>query len=190
MKKLLIVVLGTAVLSACGNNDAPLQITGGGGESPVQSTSPVSDQLFSDDTDLINTVPNIIRTRTLADTGIRIGYTSVDQLTNIDVNYIERQWQHMQTCTAQIAVAPFIVVTEGVVEPLTQNDDVIFNIDGIPTASSSAGLVPTIQVREADFDGSLGNIGFNLRSILGRYLWLSANLAERDYPFTCARTPG
>jgi len=190
MPRLLLSALTVLLLSACGGSDPVEQTVVGSGSVPMQAFSPTSAQLFSDGTDLINVLPDIVKTRTLANTGLRIGYTAVDQLTGIDVNYIEQQWQHMQRCTGQVAVAPFIVITELSVEPLTLDDDVIFNIDGIPAASASAGLVPTIQIREADFDGSLGNVGFNLRSILGRYLWLSADLAERDYPFPCARTPG
>ncbi len=192
MTRLLIIALTAAFLSACGRSDTPLDtgLLADGSNLPVGVVSSLASQLFSDETELINAPPTMIKTRTLANTGIRIGYTSVGQLSSVDTAYIERQWQHMQRCTGQLAVAPFIVITEQAVAPLTHDDDIIFNIDGVPAASASAGLVPIIQVREADFDGSLGNVGFNLRSILGRYLWLSANLAERDYPFTCARTPG
>lgn len=192
MTRLLIIALTAAFLSACGRSDTPLDtgLLADGSNLPVGVVSSLASQLFSDETELINAPPTMIKTRTLANTGIRIGYTSVGQLSSVDTAYIEGQWQHMQRCTGQLAVAPFIVITEQAVAPLTHDDDIIFNIDGVPAASASAGLVPIIQVREADFDGSLGNVGFNLRSILGRYLWLSANLAERDYPFTCARTPG
>ncbi len=195
MTRLLTFALSTLILGACGNGGTPLdsvpQAFADASNAPVQVVSSASDELLFDDTeDLINALPDVILTETLADSGIRVGYTAADQSSEVDSNYIERQWQHMQSCTGQVAVAPFIVIIEQAVTPLTNEDDVIFNIDGVPAASSSAGLVPVIQIREADFDGSLGNVGFNLRSILGRYLWLSANLAERDYPFTCARTAG
>ncbi len=194
MTRLLIFVASTALLSACGNGGSPLdsvpEAFADGSNPPVQVVSSESTEQLFDDTELTSTLPEIVMTHTLADSGIRIGFTTVDQVNTLDPIYIERQWQHMQSCTGQVAVAPLIVITEQAVTPLTNDDDVIFNIDGVPAASSSPGQLPIVQVREADFDGSLGNVGFNLRSVLGRYLWLSANLAERDYPFTCARTEG
>ena len=194
MTRLLILATSTVLLSACGNGGSPLdsvpEAFADGSNPPVQVVSSASTDPLFDDTELISGLPEIIMTTTLADSGIRVGFTSLDQVADLDPSYIERQWQHMQSCTGQVAVAPHVVITGQAVTPLTNDDDVIFNIDGVPAASSSAGQLPIIQVREADFDGSLGNVGFNLRSILGRYLWLSANLAERDYPFTCARTEG
>jgi hypothetical protein len=125
---------------------------------------------------------------TLADSGLQVAYTNAAQRAAIDPLYIERQWQQMQRCTGLTAIAPLIIVTEGRIAPFTRNDDVLHHIDGSVTASASYGVTNArIQISDADFDGSLGTVGFNTRSILGRYLWLSSGLAERDYPYDCAR---
>lgn len=124
----------------------------------------------------------------LADSGLQVAYTNVAQRDAIDPLYIERQWQQMQRCTGLTAIAPLIIVTEGRIAPYSRDDDLLHHIDGSVTASASYGVTnATIQISDADFDGSLGTVGFNTRSILGRYLWLSSGLAERDYPYDCAR---
>ena len=75
-------------------------------------------------------------------------------------------------------------------EPLTATDEVLRNIEGRITASAGTGSdgIATMQVHEDDFDDSIDDPGFSLRSIMGRQLWLSAMLAERDYPRRCARS--
>ena len=94
----------------------------------------------------------------------------------------------MQACVGQIAVAPLVVVRAGPVTPFTPKDDVIHSIEGIPIAAASRLTTSTvIQVRDSDFNGSLGQPAFNLRSIMGRYLVAICHLPERDYPFECAR---
>lgn len=101
--------------------------------------------------------------------------------------FIVTQWLDMQNCLQVSAVEPLVTVVEGRLTPLTTNDDVVRHIDGVIQASSNVtDIGATIQVRAADFDGSLGAPGFYLRSIMGRYLWLSNGFAERDYPHECA----
>lgn len=142
---------------------------------------------LQDDPGLIADIPDIVNSVTLANTGLQVAYTRAGQEADAPALAIEGQWVHMQTCLEQTAVPPIVVVREDAVIPFTANDDVIYGIEGIPNASSSKQDVPLIQVLATDFDGSLGNAGFNLRSIMGRLLWVSAGLAERDYPFQCAR---
>jgi len=101
--------------------------------------------------------------------------------------FIEAQWMHMQTCLQVSAQEPVVSVVQDRIAPLDSNDDVIRHIDGQILASSHVDdSSAAIQVRAQDFDGSFGEPGNALRSILGRYLWLANNLDERDYPYECA----
>jgi len=103
-------------------------------------------------------------------------------------DFIEAQWEHMQTCLLVSAQEPVVVVVEGKLEPIDSNDDVVRHIDGqIQASSHVTDTYATIQVRAQDLDGSLGSVGAHLRSIMGRYLWLANSLAERDYPYSCAK---
>lgn len=102
--------------------------------------------------------------------------------------FIEAQWLHMQTCLNVSAQEPVVTVVEDKITPLSSNDDVVRHIDGqIQASANVSDTAASIQVRSADFDGSLGKPGLYLRSIMGRYLWFSNNLAERDYEFGCAK---
>jgi len=124
---------------------------------------------------------------TLADTGIRVGLKGNLDADSVDTLFIESSWTDMQTCLGVVATSPFVIVSADAIEPLSNADDVLFHIDGSITATSTlfaSGV--TIQVSNHDLDGSLSRTGFNLRSIIGRYLWLSANLPEREYDHTCA----
>ena len=147
------------------------------------------------DTTVISKVPEIVHTQTLADSGLRVSYTQESLRSAAPVTAIEQQWVFMQRCVQQVGVAPLVVVREGSVKPFTTQDDVVRNenpmaieISSVPVASASSLHGPVIQVSSTDFDGSIGTPLFNLRSIMGRYLWLSAGLPERDYPYECART--
>ena len=123
-----------------------------------------------------------------AATGVQIVYANPTLQSSIDGDYIDSQWVHMQTCLQITAQTPTVNIVSDRVTPLTADDDVIRYIDGSILATSTVtDTGTTIQVTEADFDGSLGAKGGNLRSIFGRYLWFSASLPERDYPYDCAR---
>ena len=144
--------------------------------------------------ELIAPVPTVVLTRSMAATGIQISYTALSQQQLAPAATIEAQWVQMQSCLQQTGVAPLIVVIEEQVMPLTLADDVVRNENPLATeissqviASATTLFEPVIQISISDFDGALGSPTFNLRSILGRYLWLSASLPERDYPFDCAR---
>lgn len=188
-------------LAACGGSGGgtggdPSDAGGSRSESfvPLPSGRPEPLLLLEDDPQRINDIPDVVLVETLAATGLQVAYTSGDQRGRIDPLYVEAQWQHMQSCVGLLAPAPLVVVRSGAVEPFTAADDVIRDLDGSATASASAGPVATIQVRETVFEEAQGrNRGFELRAIMGRHLWLSADLPERDYPFLCAReeaTPG
>lgn len=137
---------------------------------------------------LLHELPELVFVDTLADTGVQIGYTQEVQPDSTDTGFIEDQWEYMQACLGETGVPPLIVLVDGDVSPLTRDDDVLRFIDGSEVATSSVSLAGTvIQVSVADFDGSYGVPGFNLRQIIGRSLWTAAGLPERDYPTTCAR---
>ena len=122
-----------------------------------------------------------------AATGVQIVFADPEQQNSIDGDYIDSQWVKMQTCLQITAQTPTVNVISGRVTPITADDDVIRYIDGSILATATVtDTGTTIQVTEADFDGSLGAKGGNLRSIFGRYLWFSASLPERDYKYDCA----
>ena len=142
---------------------------------------------LQDDPGLLSDIPAVVASETRADSGLQIAYTRTEQVETVPPGVIEAQWLHMQSCLELVASPPLVVVRNGPVRPFTSADDVIHDIEGIPMASSSRLESAIVQIRDSDFDGSVGNPGFNLRSILGRLLWLSAGLPERGYPFSCAR---
>lgn len=124
---------------------------------------------------------------TLADTGIRIGFKGDIQADSVDALFIESSWTDMQTCLGVVGMAPMVIISSDTIVPLSNADDVLFHFDGSITATSTAFATGvTVQVSELDLNGAFNRIGFNLRSIMGRYLWASANLPERDYPHSCA----
>jgi len=142
---------------------------------------------LEDDPGLLAEIPEVLVTITTARVGVQVAYTRQGQADDVPAELVETQWIYMQECLGQSGTSPVVVVREGAVTPFTLSDDVIFDIEGTPVASGSHRTVPILQIQEDDFDVSLSNPGFNLRSIMGRLLWLSASLPERDYPFECAR---
>ena len=188
----LLVCLST--LYGCSNSTAvggfddgvPTVSVGESSQEPL-TLIPISLQQLEDEPGLLAEIPEVFASQTLADSGLQVVYTHSDQVTKIPALVIEKQWLFMQACLAQVAPAPVVVVMDGPVTPFTSEDDVIHSIEGIPIASASILLNAVLQVWDIDFDGFVGKPAFNLRSIMGRYLWLSANLPERDYPFFCAQ---
>jgi len=123
---------------------------------------------------------------TLANTGLQLGFQGLS-VDSVDTDFIELNWTAMQQCLNVVAAPPLIIISSEYIEPLTNADDVLFHLDGKIVATSTVYATgATIQISAYDLDGSLGRIGFNLRSVIGRYLWTSASLPERDYPHTCA----
>jgi len=122
-----------------------------------------------------------------AATGVAIIFADDTQQNDIGGDYIEQQWVHMQNCLQITAQTPTVQVLSERISPITADDDVLRYIDGTVLATATVTSTDvTIQVTEADFDGSLGAKGDSLRSIMGRYLWFSASLPERDYSHNCA----
>jgi len=169
------------LLSACGGS--------GGGADPQQ---PQSDAIIQgNDSGPVAEAPAPVDTGTAEFTpslgnNIEIAYADPTQPSNNE--FIEAQWLHMQNCLQVSAQEPVVTVVEDKITPVTSNDDVVRHIDGQIQASSNVSETDaSIQVRSADFDGSLGKPGLYLRSIMGRYLWFANDLAERDYEFECAK---
>lgn len=130
-------------------------------------------------------------TQITAATGVQIQFADEDQQQRLGSEYIETQWVNMQTCLQITALTPKVLVLSERISPLSETDDVLRFIDGSITATATVDdSSATIQVTEADFDGSIGVKGNYLRSIMGRYLWFSAGLPERDYPYDCANQSG
>jgi len=142
-------------------------------------------EMQSDPT-LLAPVPEIVASVIQSTTGLTVAYTDRSQLELASPTLIEQQWIDMQTCLDIVAVAPVVLVMPEAVTPFTRADDVVRDIEGIAIASSTLAK-SLLQISYADFDGSLGIEIFHLRSIMGRHLWLSQNLPERDYPFACAQ---
>jgi len=161
-----------------------------GTDVPPTGTDPLDPLiLLGDDTALLNRIPEVVDTVTLADSGLRVAYTNPAQKTVVEPVYLETQWNWMQECTGVTGMPPLLVVIEGVVRPFVATDDVIRDITGAvlaATSVTSAGSV--VQVGVSDVDGSADGRGFLTRAMLGRMLWIGDGLAERDYPFQCART--
>lgn len=191
-------LLLAAALASCSSSGGPAsgggEIDGPGesGAAPELPARPFEDtpeplQVVQSDPALINAIPEIAASEWHADTGLQVAWARGTTSADVEAAYIGGEWIFMQDCTGVNTTPPLVVITPGPVDPLLSSDDVIRDIEGRPIASASAGTVTILQVQVADFDGSLGNPGFHLRSIAGRHLWLSANLAERDYPYLCAR---
>lgn len=120
--------------------------------------------------------------------GLPILYQDAALGVSMSDEYIGGQWEYMQTCLMVSAQEPVVFVIDNTLEPTDSNDDVVRHIDGqIQASSHVTDTSATIQIRAQDFDGTLGSPGAYLRSIMGRYLWLANGLAERDYPYDCAR---
>ncbi len=184
--KLVATLLMVAGVSACSNAGQEGNDEESNFEDPEQAAlTPAPLLELQNSTELISSIPDVVSSEVLADSGLQVAYTSTDLVTAVPALFVEDNWAHMQTCLNQVAVAPFVVVANDV-SPLTSLDDVIYSIEGVPVATSSAGNVPVIQITAADFTAG-SSAGSNLRSIMGRLVWSSAGLAVRDYPFECAR---
>ena len=167
------------LLSACGGS--------GGGDidqtGPILSDVPViptSNAVAAADAAPADFIPS-------PGVGLSIEFEEPDQNVNSNTDFIAAQWEHMQTCLMVSALEPSVTIVNGKITPIDSNDDVVRFIDGqIQASSHVTDTSASIQVRSQDFDGSIGKPGSFLRSIMGRYLWLANNLAERDYPYDCA----
>lgn len=195
--RLIVAAIIMSVLSACSSSEA---VTGGPDSALLQDSqsseqTPLVLTQLSEDTSLVSAVPQVQFTQTLANSGLRVSYTSEMLRVQAPAQTIEAQWLHMQECLQVVGETPLVLVRETEVKPFTMLDDVIRNevfqdseLSLLAVASASTLYGTVIQIIVEDFDGSLGMANANLRSIMGRRLWLGANLRERDYPYECART--
>lgn len=170
------------MLTACGGSGA------GGGDSDPQNAILLDASVQASGNASISADPGTPEFTPSPGNGLPVSYQDPGDAAPSDDDFIGAQWEHMQTCLLVSAQEPLVVVIDGELEPTDSNDDVIRHIDGqIQASSHVTDTSVTIQVRAQDFDGSLGSAGAYLRSIMGRYLWLANNLAERDYPYDCAK---
>ncbi len=131
--------------------------------------------------------PDIAVINRPAGTDLVIAYSDPALQDAISVDYIQTEWENMKACLATSTRAPYVVLIEGFLESM-DSDDVLFNFEGRRLASATwkRDQVNVIRVSSFDFDGSQGNAGFHLRSIIGRYLWILSDLPVRDYNTLCA----
>lgn len=192
-----VITLVFALIQGCSNSDTPAPV-------PDQLRSTVIDPSLQPPVSLPVAVPEalaelqvsavlttplppITSVEILAESGLQVVYTHVEQNERAPALSVEAHWLHMQSCLSQVGVAPVVLIRSTRVVPLTQTDHVIHSIEGIPVATATVGSVPVIQIGLADFTIVGDDRGYNLRSIMGRLLWSSAGLSVRDYPYSCAR---
>lgn len=190
--KALWILAAPLFLVAC-SGDAPTAETGEPGSTAASeqyadsSVLPESLQRLQQNPELLAPVPLLVNVRTLADSGLQIAYTHASQFTDAPAETIQLQWNHMQQCLQQTAIPPIVLISQHAVEPFLADDEILLHFN-VPVASATIDDYQVVQISRKDFDGSLGGSGFYLRSVFGRYLWLSANLAVSDYPVQCAMT--
>lgn len=152
---------------------------------PIADSRPQVLQDIGLESDLLVGIPELVQYAVLADSGIQIAYTDAGQLERAAAQSIELQWQSIQDCLGQTAAAPLVLIRADEVEPFLSDDLVLFYFSA-PVASATIRTGTVLQISDTDFDGSLGPVGFYLRSIMGRFLWTAANLDVSDYPHACA----
>ena len=161
------------MLSACGG-------AGSGAGDPEQPLSDDSAQGLGPIAEDPGTVEFVPSTEEL---GIVYADPTQSDLSNDD--FVIEQWIHMQNCMQVSAMEPVVTVVEGKINPIAATDDVVRHIDGMIQASSHVtDTGASIQIRSADFDGSLGKPGSYLRSIMGRYLVTTPQGARTSEPGT------
>lgn len=152
--------------------------------SPGQQNNPAD---FALDAPAVDLGPDVALIKQPSGTDLKVAYTDEQLLDEISVDYIVTQWQNMKLCLGTAQPAPYIVVVSGFLDSV-ESDDVLFNFEGRRLASATwrRNGVNIIRISSLDFDGSQGNAGFHLRSIMGRYLWTLSDLPVREYKTDCA----
>ena len=194
-------VLMLVMLSACGGGsvDQVIKPGQGGSEPELGAATPAADsdrqtETVSNnqpllDADPATILPGVIATQRLQSSELILGYTaSAQEAQGVDA-FVSESWELMQDCLGVTANAPTVVLQVEDVQPLSSLDDVIFSFEGRIVASSHDEINGAlIQVLESDVIDTGTGRGDYLRSILGRYIWRSNGLAERDYDYSCARS--
>ena len=179
--KFLVCAFAIVMLAACGGSGTDV-------DSDPQDAILVDASLQASGNALISADPGTPEFTPSPGNGLPIFYEDPVEAMPSDDDFISAQWEHMQTCLLVSAQEPLVIVIDGELEPTDSSDDVVRHIDGqIQASSHVTDISATIQVSAQDLDGSLGSVGAYLRSIMGRYLWLANSLAERDYPYECAK---
>jgi len=118
---------------------------------------------------------------------LTVAYSAAALQQTVAADYVAAEWEYMRGCLAVSAEPPVVLVVDGWLASV-DSDDVLFSFEGRRLASSSLRSTRTnlIRISTFDFDGSQGNPGFHLRSILGRYLWSLNKLPSSGYNTRCA----
>lgn len=168
-------------LLACGSGNDQIPVS-----SQTENTAPnfLSDSAALDPFEIY---PGIQALDESDATGLKLAYTDESRQDPALLSYVDVNWVEMQSCLEVNAPAPLVILQEESVEPLSSTDDVIFDFQGRLAASANDNEGGTaIQVLFEDLDEEANSRGFNLRSIMGRYLWRVNELPERDYQYACA----
>ena len=121
------------------------------------------------------------------DSDLTVVYSLASLKESVSSDYVASQWESMKTCLGSVVGAPVVLVVDGWL-PSHSSDDILLSFDGRLLASTTfrESASDIVRISTFDFDGSQGNTGFHLRSILGRYLWSVSGYPIRDYNTGCA----
>lgn len=174
-----LLVFWTAVLTACGSDKLP------GSEGQTES-DPSIIAILNDSPDFLHD-PQIAAIDGASSGEITVAYSDANLQQRVNADYVNGEWEKLKLCLQVSASPPVVLVVDGWVEA-GSSDDVLFNIMGrrLATSTHRPDSTNLIRISTYDFDGSQGNPGFHLRSILGRYLWSVNELPAVGYNTGCA----
>jgi len=137
----------------------------------------------------IGEIPPIALSEIVASSGLEIAFTDHEQRSRIDPLDIARWWDDIQTCVEIVAQAPLVVINADAIDPFLPGDDVLPDPFVGITASGGRGSdgTPLFQVRSDVFDRVGDEAGYPLRLIMSRFLWISDDRPDRDFPYLCAQ---
>lgn len=188
------------VLGACSSGGDPVPVDSqtlepgdsvlsdpGAAESAVDIAGTEGVPFADSGADVFQLYPDIIDLQISESTQLRLAFTDLNQQTDSALPFVDRTWSEMQNCLGVAANPPLVILKTADVEPFSSSDDTIFNFEmHIAASAHDVDGASVIQILANDLDEQGESQGFYLRSILGRYLWRSNQLAERDYNYTCA----
>ncbi|MBX2880610.1 MAG: hypothetical protein KTR32_11785 [Granulosicoccus sp.] len=173
-----LLILWAAALAGCSAGNLPTDTTPAS-ESSITSALNDAPGFLHD--------PDIALIVTPVSSQITVAYADANLQQRVNAEYVSDEWEKMKLCLDVSAQPPVVLVIDGWIDA-SAGDDVLFNITGRRLATSTHRTDSTnlIQISTYDFDGSQGNPGFHLRSILGRYLWSVNQLPAVGYNTGCA----